>query len=173
MMEAHIEGSREDAGEPIELRFSSGKMGCGFLLAGLCALAFGWWAVRPDSLADTRLSHVVELGRSLEVAGVNLPVLAIALYLLWQAWDLGMRWADAVAVRAGQDGIRFHPTLLRRAVPWAEVRDVRYRIARPGLARVPEIVFTLDGRSVSIRGFDDEGGGGERFAGAVRARLRR
>ncbi len=164
------------SGAPVAdtLHFATGRIGCLLPLVGGCAVASAWWAGRPESLdTNGRWSGLVEALRPMMVGGYNVPLLLLALYLFWATFSASMQWADRVAVRAGEDGLHFHWTLLRRRhVPWTEVRDVRRRVARRQWVDVQEIVFVLAHRQVVVRAFHDERGETDSFLGHVRGRLR-
>ena len=89
--------------------------------------------------------------------------------MLWSFVRFGWRWADEVAVTATADGLRFHPTVRRRRVPWREIRDVAIRTRSQGFSDVREIVFVLRSGSVRIAGFEEEGA--EAFVQRVRESL--
>ncbi len=157
------------------LAFDTGKAGCLLPVLGIVTFACGWWALHPDRLdSDGRRGWWIELVRPMTVGGLNVPFLLFTAYLLWEFFRIGSRWADRVAVHADDEGLLFHWTLLRRRrVPWSEVRRVERRIAIQGLAKIPEILFRLDRRTVAVRAFVDEGGSADRFVERVNQRLGR
>lgn len=106
------------------------------------------------------------------VGDYNVPLILLALWLLWLTFRASMQWADEVAVSAADDGLHFHWTLLRRRhVPWSEVRQIVRRVARSELTDVPEIVFVLARRQVIVRAFANDSGEADAFLRHVRGRL--
>ena len=163
-----------DPDAPLRLHFAAGKLGCMLPVMAIAILFFAHAAVTPGGLeAEGRRAGIIAIANGMQFAGVSIPFLLIAIGLLWEFVRMGRRWADGVAVTAGEHGLRFHPTLLRRPVAWHELRDIRVEQRRIHLSSVDEIVFDLGSRVVRLRGFDDEGGAGGRFVAAVGDRRNR
>ena len=134
-------------------------------------MLFAAAAFRPALVAELvqqRRGALVEWSSAVTVAGINLPILLLALWLAWETVRFGWRWADEVALTAGPEGLVPHRSLYMRPMPWADVRDVRF----VELGRAPSILVTLaNGRTRAVRGVDNDDGAAERFAAAVRERL--
>lgn len=157
--------------EAATLRFNS-DLGCILPLVALTVLFVGFAAARPDLIdGHSRFAALVAETRPFSVGGVNVVILALALYALWGFFTLGTRWADGVAARATSEGVTFHWTLLRRGiVPWSEVRGAELGTTLVRWTRVPEVRVQLADRVVSIRAFEEDEGAAERFVAMVRAR---
>ncbi|MFN3388377.1 MAG: PH domain-containing protein [Allosphingosinicella sp.] len=154
------------------LRFANGKIGCMLPLAVLCAGLFAWGSLNIEAMDEPRrFAGLFRAIAPIAVAGVNLPMLALALWMVWEFARMGLRWADGIAAEVRPEGLLLHGTLRRRLVPWAEVKDVRYRLVARQLVLVPEVAFTLARRSVTLRGIEDEDGSAERFVAAVRGMI--
>ena len=159
----------------VQLRWRTRAIGCLMPLILLTAglfLAAAFSSEVAASLGDSgRRAAMMRMLAGVTVGGVNLPFLGLGLFLCGSLIQMGLRWADEIAVTAAADGLHFHFTLFRKALPWAEVAEVRAAARKAGLARVPALlVVRRDGRSFEVRGVDLEGGQGERFEAAVRER---
>lgn len=127
-------------------------------LLGGCGAFFAWAAAAPGGLEpDGRRAQLIEMANEMTLGGIAIPYLAIALALLWIFVKIGWRWADEVAVTVTEQGLRFHPTLLRRRLRWEELRDVRIRRDRRALGENRAVVFRLRDRSIVVRPFEEEG----------------
>jgi hypothetical protein len=156
-----------------KLRWRTGALGCLLPVMVLATALFGLAALRPElvaEMADQRRGGWLAWTAAVTVAGVNLPVAAIALYLAWETFRFGWRWADQVAVTAGDFGLVPHRSTFLPPMPWAEIEDVRF----VRIGRAPTLLVQLrGGRSRAIRGVDNEGEAAERFAAAARERVGR
>ena len=156
----------------VELRWR--PAGCLTLFTAAGALFFASLASNPNALdwSDARGGKAFGLLAAVTAGGVSLPFLLIALWLVWLVGRSGWRWADEAAATATPHGLRFHPSLFRRPLPWAEVADVRFDLRRRGEASSPRIVVTgRHGRRIILSPVDDEGGRAKRFAALARERL--
>ena len=137
---------------------------------GAAGAYFAWAAATPGGIEpDGRRAGLVEMANEMTLGGVAVPYLAIALAMLWNFVRMGWRWADEVAVAVTEQGLRFHPTLLRRRIRWDELRDVRIRTGRRGRGRARAIVFRLRDRSIVVAPFEEEGA--EAFVALVLSRF--
>ena len=154
-----------------QVRWRTGLIGCLFPFLAMATLLFAVAAFRPElvaELATERRGGWLEWTSAVTVAGINLPLALLALYLAWETFRFGWRWADEVALTAGTAGLVAHRSLLMRRIAWDELRDIRF----VQLGRAPSLLIELrDGRSRAIRGVDNEDGAAERFAAAVRSRM--
>ena len=140
------------------------------LMIGTCVL-LGFAAVDASlaqDMANTRRGGILKLTHDMTLAGVNVPLAVLALYLAWEVFRSAWRWADQVAIRAAPEGLVPHGSTLLRAVPWSDISDVSY--VRRGLDH--RIVFTLnDGARRTIRGIDNRNDAGPKFAAFARERI--
>ena len=159
-----------DEARAATLRWRTGMIGCLLPLMLLATILFGLAAFRPAlvaELAGQRRGGWLIWTQSVSWAGVNLPVAALALYLAWQTFRFGWRWADRVAVTADGFGLVPHRSTFLRPMAWAEIEDVRF----VRLGRAPALLVRLRGGGArTIRGIDNEDGAAERFAEAARKR---
>jgi len=139
------------------------------------AVLFGAAALSADhaaGLAEGRRSALIRATGAVSVAGVNLPLAALALYLAFETFRFAWRWADELAVWTSPAGLHFHGSLFRPPVPWAELRAVRSEPRWRGLNRVTVLVVErADGRGIEVAGIEPEEA--ERFARAVGERTGR
>jgi hypothetical protein len=154
------------------LLFATGKIGCFLPLMAGAVLFFGAAAVRPSLLdSDGRRGWIADAVRPMSWNGINIPILLLSLWLLWEVARSGWRWADQVAVEVHIKGLLFHSTLLRRRkVAWHELQDVRFLPHKAGKGP-PQVRFSLADRSVTAKPVENEHGGAERFVQAVQAKL--
>ncbi|WAC24395.1 hypothetical protein [Blastomonas sp. SL216] len=149
-----------------ELRWRTGLIAWLLPLMIVACVLFGFAAVDPSlaqDMADTRRGGILKLTQDMTLAGVNVPLAVLALYLAWEVFRSAWRWADQVAIRATPQG-----STLLRAVPWSDISDVCY--AKRGLDH--RIVFTLnDGARRTIRGIDNRNDAGPKFAAFARERI--
>jgi hypothetical protein len=164
-------GGRTRPSSEAVLRFATDKIGCLLPILALSAILFAYAALTGgDPASHSRLDRFLVATRSLSLGRVNIPVLLIALYMAWGFFRMGMRWADVVAIRATEQGLLFHWTILRRrSVAWSEVRWAEVGTKTLRAFEVPEVRVFLTDRVVGIGGFDDQEGAAERFVEVVRA----
>jgi len=115
---------------PKEVPFGGGTVGCVFLLLVPTAALFAFAAFDMqlfERLAESpaRRNWLGAL-RPFQAGGVNLAVLALALYMLFELQRLARRFVDTRALWIDGDVIRFHPTVRRRALPLAALEDVTH-----------------------------------------------
>jgi hypothetical protein len=157
--------------EGATLRFNS-DIGCFLPVIALTALFVGFAAARGDRFTGhSRFDRLVAETAMFSVGRVNVVLLLFALYVVWGFFTMGARWADEVAIRATEQGLTFHWTLLRRGtVPWSEVRGAELGTTTVRLMTVPQVVIRLADRVVAIRAFEDaEPGAAERLVAFIRA----
>jgi hypothetical protein len=157
---------------PVELlRWRTGALGCLLPLVVAATLLFAIAAIRPTlaaDLADERRGALIGLTSGISVAGVNVPLALLALYLAWETFRFGWRWADQIAMAATDRELLPHASLFMKPISFSEVQDVRFIT----IGRAPSLLVVLrTGGSRTIRGVDNQEGAAERFAAAVRERL--
>ena len=159
------------------LRWRTRAIGCLLPLLAVATVLFGIAAFSPalfDELAGGRRGQWIEWTSAVTVAGVNLPLALLTLYLLWETFRSAWRWADEVAVRITEEVIVPHGSLFMRPVPWSAIADVRVVQLPSARALTPALLIELrDGRRHRIKGIDNENAAAERFAAAARTRLER
>ena len=83
------------------LRWRTGAFGCLVPLLVLTTILFALAAVRPTlaaELAGQRGGALIGYTSAMTLGGVNVLLALFALYLAWEAFRFGWRWADEVAV---------------------------------------------------------------------------
>jgi hypothetical protein len=165
------------ADDPLVLvvRWRTGAIGCLLPLLVAAAVLFGVAAFSPSLVEDLSHRHgggFLRLTTGMDWGGVNVPVALLALYLAFETFRFGWRWADQYAVKATADGLVPHGSMFRRPMRWADIADVRFAVLPNARARVPALVIDLKGgRRLIIRGVDNADGQAERFAELVRKQL--
>jgi hypothetical protein len=121
----------ETGSAPQKADFDTGRVGCLFLLLVPTAALFAIAAVDTqffDALAESRLRrNWLPVVRPFEWSGVNLAVLALVGYLVFELQRLARRFVDVKAVWIEGDTIRFHSTLRGRALPLSQVEDITHQ----------------------------------------------
>lgn len=114
----------------VSLRWHTGRTGGLFLVCLVSAPVFGFAAVDPSvagDMAEQRRGGFVMMGQAGEFNWIAAAIaVALVVMAIWKGW----RWADRVAVRADDHGIRFHRSTMLEALPWAEVQAVSYSPTR-------------------------------------------
>lgn len=156
------------SGSVDRLRWHRG-VGCLLPLIVFASVLFAIAAFSPalvEDLADGRRGDILRWTAAVTVAGVNVPVALAALWLGWETFRFGWRWADEFAVVATPLGLVPHRSTWARPIAWEEIVDVRYmRIHRAHAL----MIVLRNGRVRTIRGVDGEGAGD--FAARARSRL--
>jgi|DeeseametaMP0747_FD_contig_61_1156102_length_1998_multi_2_in_0_out_0_4 hypothetical protein len=121
-----------------------------------------------DELVNVRRGHVFALTQGATVAGINIPIFLLALYLAWEVFRFAWRWVDQVAIEATPVGLFPHRSTLMKPLKWGEVSDLSYKTIR----RAPSLVIKLcDGSTRTIRGVENETGAAEKFAAHAREKV--
>ncbi|MCH4892228.1 hypothetical protein GO308_03760 [Sphingomonas sp. SFZ2018-12] len=150
------------------LRWRTGVIGCLVpVLAGACVL-FALAAVDSsiaDELADGRGGVWIRATSVAVIAGINVPLALLTLYLSWETFRFAWRWADEIAVEATSSGLRLHGSVFVKPLAWNEISDVSYGLVN----RAPSLLIKLRNGSVKhVRGIDNDSGAAERFAALAR-----
>jgi hypothetical protein len=167
---ADLQSNEPSAPTAATLRFNS-DIGCFLPIVAFTAVLFGFAATHGDRFnGHSRLDHLVAETAVFSVGRVNVVLLLLALYVVWSFFTMGARWAEEVAIRATQQGLTFHWTLLRGGtVPWSEVRGAELGTTTVRLVTVPQLRVRLADRVVAIRAFEEEEGAAERLVAFIRA----
>jgi phage-related protein len=118
--------------QPQEVPFNEAGVGCLFLglVPATSLFAFAAFDMQFfERLAESPVRrNWLGIVRPFQWGGVNVAVLALVLYTLFELQRLARRFVDTRAVWIEGDTIRFHPTLRRRALPLAEVEAVIHEV---------------------------------------------
>jgi hypothetical protein len=131
---------------------------------------FGFAAFDADVLQDMAESRgrgvgLIQAIQPMVVGGVNVPMLLVALWMGFEVFRFGWRWADQIALAATGPGIHFHGSTFHRSLPWEEVREVRFYLVHRNWVKVPTIeVTTVSGKRHRVQGVVNGSGEAERFA---------
>lgn len=153
------------------LRWRTGPLGCLFPVCVIASVFFGAAAFLPalaDNLSDGRMGALFAWSAHVSVAGVNLPLLVLALAFGWETIRMGWQWVDEVAFTATAQALVPHRSLRMKPMRWEDIRDVRvapYRRSR-GL-----FIQLRNGRGKTVGGVETEGEAVERFLQEVRRRI--
>lgn len=163
--------------EVVVVRWPTAMLGCMLPIVTFVVVLLGFAAVRPElaaQLAQQRDGALFGVFRGMEWQGVNIPLAGITLYMAWELWRFCWRWADVIAIRATPDGLAPHRSTGMHPLPWSEIADVSYHVARRGWRRVPTLTILLrDGSVKRIRGIANDAGEAEAFARHCAERLER
>jgi hypothetical protein len=143
-------------------------IGCLMPLLLITCLLFGGAALKPSlaaDLAESRSGSLVGLTTGMTMGGINIPLALFALYLGWELFRFGWRWADGIAVRATASGLVPHGSTLLKPIAWHDIGDLSYAL----VGRAPSLVIKLrNGSTRTIRGIDNDNGAAEQFAAYAR-----
>ena len=154
------------------LPWRTGLLGCIFPIMALACVTFDIAAFDSSvaqGLAETDRGSILKLTEEMTVRGVNAPLLLLALYVGWETFRFGWRWADEIAVEATDLGLLPHRSTLIRPIPWREVYDVKFSTNR----RAQSLLIRLhDGSTKIIRGVSNDAIICEKFEAHVREKAR-
>ncbi len=140
-----------DASAPDAVSFDTGCIGClvvilmiGAGLFGIAAFDEGLFTQFAETRAPRNWLGVLAPFRS---GGVNVAVLLLVAYILFQTFRMARKFVDPRAVWMEGDTIRFHPSLRRKPLPLGEVTDVKHEA---GDVQSVLVLRRLDGRHIKV-----------------------
>ena len=155
-----------------QLPWRTGLIGCLLPILIICCVTFGIAAFDhslAQDIADSSRGSFLKWTEGMTVRGINIPILLLALYLAWETFRFGWRWADEIAVEATDVGLVPHRSTLMRPIPWREVYDVKFATDR----KAHSLFIRLhDGSTKIIRGVSKDEITCEKFEAHVREKAR-
>ncbi len=122
------ESSSTSKPDPQQVPFDTGCLGCLLVVMAVGAAVFGIAAFDGAQFANLADSpsprNWLGVLAPFRLGGVNIAVLVLAIYLVWEGIKLARRFVDMKAVWIDGETIRFHPTLRQKPVPLSAVLDV-------------------------------------------------
>lgn len=148
----------------LRLRWRTGLIGC-LLPIMICACGVFGFAAFDSSFAhelgEGRRGGLFRATQAVTVAGINIPLALITIYLCCETFRFAWRWADEIAIEMTPSGLRPHRSTLLRPLAWSEISDVSFMDVGRGASLV---IRRRNGSTLIIRGVDNENSAAEKFA---------
>ena len=156
------------------VRWRTGLLGFLLPLLVLATILFACAALFPERLAELaqgRRGEWFRLAEPLNWHGVNVPISLLSFYLWFETVRFAWRWVDEYAAKAAPEALLPHPSLLRRPIPWPNVRDIGFVVLPQLRSSNPALMVALsDGSRWIVRGIDSGDARAQRFLAAARER---